>query len=160
MGGPGLGLGYQQGDGHVDGGAVHGLPALDPAVVLHDDDGGALDRGGLGVRDGEAVHHAGRALVLALEEGDHELVGVVGDAELDRFVAHEGERVVAAGQIKAEENVVGRDEVLDLGGLGGGARRRSGGHRRARGRHRAARPRRARPGRPRKPAGREPTHAS
>ena len=108
----------EQGDGHVDGSAVHGVPTGHARVVL-DDDNGSLSNGvGLGMRDGEALHHARGALCLAGKEGVHHGVGVAGDTGFDGLVGYKAQGLVTRSEVLGDKDVLDLHEVSSLG-LGG-----------------------------------------
>ena len=114
MRGAGLAVGDEQGDGHVNGLVVKGGP-LERVVVLHHDDGGALDGVGLGVRHGKAVGHAGLAHVLAGQEGLVDGIGIVGDAQVGGTVGNKAQNGLAAVGVLVDEDVVFLDELAHCG---------------------------------------------
>ena len=121
MRGAGLGTGDEQSDGHVDGSAVHGVPTGHAGLVLDDDDGSLGNGVGLGMRDGEALHHARGALGLAGQEGVHHGVGVAGDTGLDGLVGNEAQGLVTRSEVLGDKDILDLHEVgsLGLGGLDG-----------------------------------------
>ena len=119
--GAGLGTRDEQRDGHVDGSAVHGVPTGHTGLVLDDDDGSLGNGVGLGMRDGEALHHARGALGLAGQEGVHHGVGVAGDTGLDSLVGNEAQSLVTRSEVLGDKDILDLHEVgsLGLGGLDG-----------------------------------------
>ena len=113
--GASLGARDEQGDGHVDGSAVHGVPTGHAGLVLDDDAGGLGDGVGLGMRDGEALHHARGALGLAGQEGVHDSVGIVGETGLDSLVGDKAQGLVSRSEVLGDKNVLDLDEVGSLG---------------------------------------------
>ena len=108
----------EQGDGNVDGSAVHGVPTGHARVVLDDDDGGLGNGVGLGMRDGEALHHARGALCLAGKEGVHHGIGVAGDTGFDGLVGYKAQGLVTRSEVLGDKDVLDLHEVSSLG-LGG-----------------------------------------
>lgn len=78
---------------------------------------------GLGMRDGEALHHARGALGLAGQEGVHHGVGVAGDTGLDSLVGNEAQSLVTRSEVLGDKDILDLHEVgsLGLGGLDGAA---------------------------------------
>ena len=110
MGGAGLSVGNEEGDADVNGLVVEGGP-IKGVVVLEDDDGSLVDGGGLGVRNREAIGHAGLAHVLAREEGLVHGVGILGDAKLLSLVRNEAKRILTGRDALVDEDVLCLNEI-------------------------------------------------
>ena len=100
--------------------AVHGIPTGHAGLVLNDDDGSLGNSVGLGMRDGEALHHARGALGLTGQEGVHHGVGVVGDTGLDSLVGDKALRASSREAKSSETNTFStftKSAASDLGSL-------------------------------------------
>lgn len=76
------------------------------------DDGGVLDGIGLGMGNGETVHHAGGTLLLTGVECSFHRVAVIGDAEFEGLVRKQREHLVLGRAIEVEQDLGGLDEFL------------------------------------------------
>ena len=73
---------------------------------MNDDDGGIGNGIGLGMRNGEALHHARGALGLAGQEGIHHGIGVVSDTGLDSLVGDKAQGLVTRSEVLGDKNVL------------------------------------------------------